>query len=69
MKTQEITIKIDAELARQLEFVQDYTNQDFKTVIEQGVSLYYQQLQPHCQVRIALDPKYDLVGAASTNTN
>ena len=64
----EITIKLDEEHARQLAVIQKYTNQDLDTVIEQSISLYYQQLQPHYQLRLQLDRKYDLVCNVSANT-
>jgi hypothetical protein len=57
----EITIKLDPEQVRQLEAIQKYTNQDLDTVIQQGIGLYHQQLQPHYQLRLDLDRKYELV--------
>ncbi len=64
----EVTIKLDEEHARQLAVIQQYTNQDLATVIEQSISLYHQQLQPHYQLRLQLDRKYDLVCNVSANT-
>jgi hypothetical protein len=63
----EITIKLDPEHARQLAAIQQYTNQDLDTVIQQGIGLYHQQLQPHYQLRLDLDRKYALVCNVSTN--
>lgn len=65
----EITIKLDPEHARQLAAIQKYTNQDLETVIQQGIGLYHQQLQPHYQVRMELDRKYDLVCNVSTKAS
>jgi hypothetical protein len=45
----QIIIELDSETARQLEAVQQQTNQDHMAVIQQGICLYYQQLQPHRQ--------------------
>ena len=64
----EITIRLNEEHARQLAVIQQYTNQDLDTVVEQSISLYYQQLQPHYQLRMQLDRKYDLVCNVSTDT-
>jgi hypothetical protein len=63
----EITIKLDPEHARQLAAVQQYTNQDLDTVIQQGIGLYHQQVQPHYQLRMDLDRKYSLVCNVSAN--
>ncbi len=68
MDSNKITIEVDDELARQLAIVQEYTNQDHSAVIKQGIGLYFQQLQPHCQVRLDLDRKYSLVCNVSANT-
>jgi hypothetical protein len=64
----EIIIKLDPEHARQLAAVQKYTNQDLDTVIQQGIGLYHQQVQPHYQLRIDLDRKYALVCNVSAST-
>jgi hypothetical protein len=64
----EITIKLDPEHARQLAVIQKYTNQDLETVIQQGIGLYHQQLQPHYQLHMELDRKYDLVCNVSPTT-
>ncbi len=64
----EFTINLDQEHARQLAAIQKYTNQDFDTVIQQSISLYHQQLQPHYQLRLELDRSYDLVSNVSVNT-
>ncbi len=63
----EITIKLDPEYARQLEVIQEYTNQDAATVIQQGISLYHQQLQPHYKLRMELD-RYNLVCNVASDT-
>jgi predicted transcriptional regulator len=65
----QLTIQIDDEYARQLALIQKQTNQDPSKVIQQGISLYYQQLQPHYQVRVEIDREYDLVCNVSANTN
>jgi hypothetical protein len=65
----EITIKLDPEQVRQLEAIQKYTNQDLDTVIQQGIGLYHQQVQPHYQLRMDLDRKYALVCNVSTKAS
>ncbi len=67
----QLIIELDIETARQLEAIQAQTNQDSILVIQQGISLYHQQLQPHRQFQIATKNHYELVGsgAASTNSN
>jgi hypothetical protein len=47
----QLIIHIDDEYARQLALIQKQTNQDHTTVIQQGIGLYYQQVQPYCQIR------------------
>lgn len=65
----EVSIQLNDECAHQLAVIQKYTNQDCITVIQQGISLYYQQLQPHCHVRIEVARQYDLVCNVSPNTS
>jgi hypothetical protein len=44
----QLTIQLDPETARQLAAIQKQTNQDHMAVIQQGIGLYHQQVQPHC---------------------
>jgi hypothetical protein len=57
----QIIIELDAETARQLDAVQQHTNQDHMAVIQQGISLYYQQLQPHRQFFLETKRQYELI--------
>ena len=65
----QIIIQLDAETARQLAAIQDHTNQDHALVIQQGISLYYQQLQPHRQFYLEAKRQYDLVGSSQASTS
>jgi hypothetical protein len=67
----QLIIELDIETTRQLEAIQDHTNQDSLLVIKQGISLYFQQLQPHRKFQIETKKQYELVGsgAASTSSN
>ena len=67
----QIIIQLDAESARQLEEIQKHTNQDSALVIQQGIGLYYQQLQPHRQFYMETKRHYELVGTipATTSSN
>jgi hypothetical protein len=65
----QIIIQLDAETARQLEEIQKHTNQEHALVIQQGIGLYYQQLQPHRQFYMAAKRTYDLVGSVPANTS
>ena len=65
----QITIQLDAETARQLEEIQQHTNQDPTLVIQQGIGLYYQQLQPHRQFYMETKRHYELVCSAPANTS
>ena len=56
----QIIIELDAETARQLTELQKQTNQDHTVVIQQGIGLYYQQLQPHRQFYIETKRQYEL---------
>lgn len=60
----EIIIRLDPETARQLDAIQQHTNQDQMEVIRQGIGLYYQQLQPHRQFYIETKKQYDLIYTA-----
>lgn len=66
-----LIIELDTETARQLAELQKQTNQDHAVVIQQGISLYYQQLQPHRQFYIETKRQYELIAniPASTNCN
>jgi hypothetical protein len=57
----QLIIELDAETVRQLNAIQQYTNQDHAVVIQQGIGLYYQQLQPHSKLYIETKTKYDLI--------
>jgi predicted transcriptional regulator len=65
----QLIIQLDAETARQLAEIQEQTNQDPILVIQQGIGLYYQQLQPHRQFYIETKRHYELVGNVSVNTS
>jgi hypothetical protein len=65
----QLIIQLDAETARQLEEIQKHTNQDPILVIQQGIGLYYQQLQPHRQFYMETKRQYELVCGASANTS
>jgi hypothetical protein len=67
----QLIIQLDAESARQLEEIQKHTNQDGALVIQQGIGLYYQQLQPHRQFYMETKRHYELVGTmpATTSSN
>ncbi len=57
----QLIIELDAETARQLTELQKQTNQDHTVVIQQGIGLYYQQLQPHRQFYIETKRQYELI--------
>ncbi len=65
----QLIIQLDAETARQLEEIQKHTNQEHALVIQQGIGLYYQQLQPHRQFYMAANRTYDLVGSVPAITS
>jgi hypothetical protein len=65
----QLIIQLDAETARQLEAIQKHTNQDPTVVIKQGIGLYYQQVQPHCQLYIETKRQYDLICNIPVSTN
>ncbi len=58
----QLIVQLDAESTHQLAAIQDRTNQDRETVIKQAISLYYQQIQPHCSIRAEQANRYELVG-------
>jgi predicted transcriptional regulator len=64
----QLIIQLDAETARQLEEIQNHTNQDPTLVIQQGIGLYYQQLQPHRQFYIETKRQYELVCSVPVNS-
>ena len=57
----QLIIELDPETARQLDAIQQHTNQDDAVVVRQAIGLYYQQLQPHRQFYIETKRQYDLV--------
>ena len=57
----QLIIELDAETTRQLIELQKQTNQDPAVVIQQGIGLYYQQLQPHRQFYIETKRQYELI--------
>jgi hypothetical protein len=65
----QLIIQLDPETARQLEEIQKHTNQEHALVIQQGIGLYYQQLQPHRQFYMETKRHYELVGSAPANTS
>ena len=65
----QLIIQLDAETARQLEEIQQHTNQDPTLVIQQGIGLYHQQLQPHRQFYMETKRHYELVCSAPVNTS
>jgi predicted transcriptional regulator len=65
----QLIIQVDAETARQLDEIQKQTNQDPALVIQQGIGLYYQQLQPHRQFYIETKRQYELIGSIPVNSS
>jgi hypothetical protein len=65
----QLIIQLDAQTAQQLEEIQKHTNQDPSLVIQQGIGLYHQQLQPHRQFYIETKRQYELVCSASSNSS
>jgi predicted transcriptional regulator len=67
----QLIIELNDEAARQLDTIQKYTNQDQDAVIQQGIALYHQQLQPHRQFYIETTRQYELICnvPASTSSN
>ncbi len=65
----QVIIELNAEAARQLDAIQNHTNQDRESVIEQGIGLYYQQLQPHREFYIETKRQYELTCNVSASTS
>ena len=65
----QLIIELDAETARQLTELQKQTNQDHTVVIQQGIGLYYQQLQPHLQFYIETKRQYELIDNIPVSTS
>jgi hypothetical protein len=68
----QLTIQLDPETARQLAAIQKQTNQDHIAVIQQGIGLYHQQVQPHSFPRMAIFQASELsciTTIASTSVN
>jgi predicted transcriptional regulator len=65
----QLIIELDSETARQLAEIQRHTNQDHVIVIQQGIGLYYQQVQPHRQFYIETQGQYDLVCDMAVNSS
>jgi predicted transcriptional regulator len=65
----QVIIELNAEAARQLDALQNHTNQDRESVIEQGIGLYYQQLQPHREFYIETKRQYELTCNVSASTS
>jgi hypothetical protein len=63
----QLIIQLDPETARQLAAIQKQTNQDHMSVIQQGIGLYHQQVQPHCLQRMAILPAADLSCVTATD--
>jgi hypothetical protein len=63
----QIIIQLDDDFNRQLSVIQAQTNQDHNMVIQQAISLYYQQIQPHCQVRLVDANQLELVSSSAAN--
>ena len=65
----QLIVQLDEESARQLAAIQEYTNQDHNTVIQQVISLYHQQIQPHYRIRLADLSQYELVSSESLSVS
>lgn len=65
----QLIIELDAETARQLTEIQKQTNQDHTIVIQQGIGLYYQQLQPHCQFYVETKRQHNLIANVPVSTS
>jgi predicted transcriptional regulator len=65
----QLIIQVDAETARQLDEIQKQTNQDPALVIQQGIGLYYQQVQPHRQFYIQTKRQHELVSNVPVNSS
>jgi predicted transcriptional regulator len=65
----QLIIELDVETARQLDAIQQHTNQDDAAIVRQAIGLYHQQLQPHRQFYIETKRQYDLVCNIPVGTN
>jgi hypothetical protein len=65
----QFVIELDAETTRQLTEIQKHTNQDYSVVIQQGIGLYYQQMQPHRQFYIETQRQYELTCNLTATTS
>jgi predicted transcriptional regulator len=65
----QLIIELDDETASQLDAIQKQTNQDPASVIQQGIGLYYQQLQPHRQFYIETKRQYELICSTPVSTS
>jgi predicted transcriptional regulator len=65
----QLIIELDAETARQLTELQKQTNQEHTVVIQQGIGLYYQQLQPRRQFYIETKRQYDSIDNIPVSTS
>jgi hypothetical protein len=68
----QVTIQLDPETARQLAAIQKQTNQDHMAVIQQGIGLYHQQVQPHYLPRLPILQSSELsyaISPTSTSVN
>jgi predicted transcriptional regulator len=65
----QLIIELDAETARQLTELQKQTNQDHTVVIQQGIGLYYQQVQPHRQFYIETKRQHELIPNIPVSTS
>jgi hypothetical protein len=65
----QLTIQLDPESARQLAIIQQQTNQDQMSVIQQGIGLYHQQVHPHYLARMEVPQVPDLFCATTVDTN
>ena len=64
-----LIIELDPETTRQLIELQKQTNQDHAVVIQQGIGLYYQQLQPHRQFYMETKRQYELTANVPVSTS
>jgi hypothetical protein len=64
----QLTIQLDSESARQLAIIQQQTNQDQMSVIQQGIGLYHQQVHPHYLARMEVPEVSTLFSPSSSNT-
>jgi predicted transcriptional regulator len=65
----QLTIQLDPESARQLAIIQQQTNQDQMSVIQQGIGLYHQQMYPHYLARMEVPQVVDLYSATAGDAN